>query len=284
MFASAYDRFVEISEECTVAIRQPFYLDIDLLQNTADYLDVGYPVETKIREKGASERTGGAGLGLPGTGVAVKGSRGSSDEVERTFDVPVRPVKVLNDVLDAALKNGEVKDCTVSEPDWSVVRRDLVQLEGEASLSDASAVGGILTELIPLMTPMLAQQNPGGPPPEFIAAMLGANSAERPLLYDLAVEGAPVGCMVQVDPAWFHRNSTAEDIAGEVSVFGVVDQLVPEGAEFDLTRFLLPGMNRVARKAITPSSFSDLLTSLGQGNATLTVEGPLWIIRPIGIF
>lgn len=267
-----------------MAIRQPFYLDIDLLQNTADYLDVGYPVETKIREKGASERTGGAGLGLPGTGVAVKGSRGSSDEVERTFDVPVRPVKVLNDVLDAALKNGEVKDCTVSEPDWSVVRRDLVQLEGEASLSDASAVGGILTELIPLMTPMLAQQNPGGPPPEFIAAMLGANSAERPLLYDLAVEGAPVGCMVQVDPAWFHRNSTAEDIAGEVSVFGVVDQLVPEGAEFDLTRFLLPGMNRVARKAITPSSFSDLLTSLGQGNATLTVEGPLWIIRPIGIF
>jgi len=268
-----------------VAIRQPIYLDIDLLQNTADYLEIGYPVEESVREKGAHERSAGGGLGV-GVGpaqIGIGGSRGSSDEVERSYSVPVRPVKVFNDVLDGALAAGDVLDLTAPGAVWSASRRDMVQMDGEADQSGITTVGALLSKALPLMAPTLSKENPAIPP-EFMTLFLGGGSGGRALLFELHPTSAPIRVYMQLDEAWFHRNATPDDVSGEVSVFAVIDQIVPEGASFDLTRYLLPGANRAARRAFSPESTRDLLAKFGQADTALTVDGPVWLVRPIGIF
>jgi len=264
-------------------IRQPSYLDHDLLENIADYLGVGYPVEESIRELGSRERSGELGASIPGVSVGVRGRRAGSDEIERTYASPVRPVKVFNDVLDKALLTNEAKDLTGQEADWSAVRRELVLIEGEAAQSSITGVGTLLATLLPAMAPTLAQDTPGMPT-EFIAQLLGGASTARPLLFELVPADAPVRVMLQLDGGKFHRDATPDEVTGEVSVFGVVDQLVPEGSFLDLSRFLLPGVNRVARRAIDEKSIRDLLAKLGQPDAELAVDGPVWLVKPIGVF
>lgn len=264
-------------------IRQPTYLDHDLLENIADYLGVGYPVEESIRELETRERSGELGASIPGVNVGIRGRRAGSGELERSYATPVRPVKVFNDVLDEALRTGEVRDVTGAEPDWAAGRRDLVLIDGEAVQSSLTGVGTLLGTLLPAMAPTLAQDRPEVPP-EFVAQVLGGSSATRPLLFELVVPDSPVRLLLHLDAAKFHRDSTPDDLSGDASVFGVVDQLVSEGSSIDLTRFLFPGVNRVARRAISEASIKDLLTKLGQPDAELTIEGPVWIIKPIGVF
>lgn len=265
-------------------IRNPTYLDQDLLQNIAEFLGIEYPVERKVRELGTRERSGAGSVGLPGTVLGARGERSTSDEVETTYEAPVRPVKVLNDVLDEAISSGDIKQIGTNGP-ATIVRRDLVEIEGVANLSATSEAGGVMEKLLPAFA-----QSPGGlgggdVPPGLITAILSDESTPRPLLFDFtSPELSDVRICVQLDRGWFHRNATPDDIDGEVTVVGSVDQLIPEGGEMSLERFLMPGANRAARRMMGKEALHDLMTKLGLEGSTLTLEGPAWVVRPLAVF
>lgn len=263
-------------------IRNPVYLDQDLLQNIADYLDIGYPVETKVREVGTRERTGSAGLGVPGTRIGAKGALTSSSEVETSYEAPVRPVKVLNDVLDHAIRDGDVKQIHGEEvPD--VARRDLLEIEGALTLSAISEAGELMEKFLPILL-IPGGSSLEGPQLAIFKEFIAGDAGPRPLLYELESEAIPVPAFVQVDPGWFHRNAGPDDLSGDTTVFGLLDQLVPQGASYDLVRFLLPGANRAARRMITPESVTDLIAKMGKPDQPAVLEGPAWIIRPIAVY
>jgi hypothetical protein len=263
-------------------IRQPVYLDIDLLQNVADYLGIDYPVEEKVRELGSRERSGGLSAAVPGTGIGGTLGRGTTNEFERTYEVPVRPIKIFNDALDFALQNEEIKDFTGAHPDWAVVRRDLIQIEGTPAVSDITSAGDLLSKILPAMVPTLAEGRQDGPPPELIAALFDSSSV-RPLLYEFDSD-SPVPVFLHLDSTWFHRNASPDDVSGDVTVMGIVDQLIPEGQSLDLVRYLLSGVNRAARRAMEPAKLLDLLEKMGRKDAQLSEPGPAWLVRPIAIY
>lgn len=265
-------------------IRNPIYLDQDLLQNIADYLGIGYPVETKVRERGTRERSGSGGVGVPGTGLRGDLGRSSSDEVETTYEAPVRPVKVFNDVLDAALGAGDVKRFDGTGV-VSVGRRDLIEIEGFASLASVSEVGELLEKVLPAFASTVGAGRDEGIPEGLIAAVLSDEAAPRPLLFDLVSEDVQdLRVFLQIDQGWFHRNATPDDINGEVTVFASVDQLIPEGGEVGLERFLMPGANRAARRMMGKENLADLMARLGHKDEPLHLEGPAWVLRPIAVF
>jgi hypothetical protein len=265
-------------------LRNPSYLDIDLLQNIADSLGIDYPVETKVRVLGGKGRIGSLGVSIPGITLGGKGEMTSSNETETTYEVPVRPVKVLSDVLDKALVDGDVRDFTVDPGEILVSRRDVVQIEGVAELSSLSEAAGFLEQALPMLSASMPPQTEGGPPPELIMAMLAGTGVIRPLLYELDAPTVPVRVLIHLDPTWFYRNASADDVSGDVTVFGIVDQLLADGSTLDATRYLMPGANRAARRAFGPEQMQGLLASMGRPGADSMGDGPLWIVKPIAIF
>ena len=266
-----------------MSMRNPIYLDQGLLQNIADYLGVDYPVETKIRELGARERSGGVELGLPGVPIGAKGGGARSDEVERTYEAPVRPVRILNDVLDAAIEAGDVKR-VVGDPNVVIARRDLIEIDGTGTLSAISEVGQLFDQFLPAMVSMPGIASPGGPPPDLLLKLFSNESGKRPLLFDFDSPGSPVSICIQLDTEWFHGNATSDDLVGDVTVFGTVDQLVAEGEKLNLERFLMPGANRAARRMTGPEVLTGLMEKMGAANTTLELEGPAWLVRPVAVF
>lgn len=264
-------------------IRNPVYLDQDLLQNIADYLDIGYPVETKVREVGTRERTGSAGLAIPGTGVGAKGALTSSSEVETTYEAPVRPVKVLNDVLDRAIQDEDVKQFHGADAP-NVARRDLVEIEGTVTLSAISEAGELIEKFMPMIVGMPGGTSLEGPQLALFKELISGEAGPRPLFYEVASDALPVPAFVQIDRGWFHRNAGPDDLSGDMTVFGLLDQLVPEGGTYDLVRFLLPGANRATRRMITPESATELMAKMGKPDQQAILHGPAWIVRPIAVY
>ncbi|NMF29609.1 DUF6414 family protein [Cellulosimicrobium aquatile] len=266
-------------------IRQPVYLDLDLLQNTADYLEIGYPVDAEVRERGTRDRGAGASVKVPGVPIGAEAKKGSSEEVETTYSVAVRPVRVMNDTIDAAIREGLVKDVDGSGIEHGVSRRDLVQVTGELRLSPVSELGELLSRLLPVMLPMVAAQGDQGVPPEAVSAiMTGGDDEARPLLFRMDVDQLEHPIFVHVDPNWFHRSAGPDDLAAELTVFGVLDQIAAEHKRLDTSRYVLPNLNRAARRSMSADSIDDLLTKFKHDPADAVVEGPYWFVKPVAVF
>lgn len=269
-------------------LRSPVYLDIDLLVDVADYLGLDYPVETKVRETGARERSGSAGVAVPGTSLGVKGAMASTNEVERTYETPVRPVKVLNEVIDRALLAQDLLDFTGGANEVGAVsRRSLVQIEGVARLSAASDGAQVLSGFMSMVEdPQLAQfLNTGDTPLGLMQELLGGATGEEPVLFELDTDTVPVAVLFELQPGLFHRSAGMEDISGDLTLFALVDQLVPEGSELDLVRFLLPGANRAARRTLGREQLDDLLSKMpNQTGGKAVVEGPAWLLKPVAVY
>ena len=117
-----------------------------------------------------------------------------------------------------------------------------------------------------------------------LAAIFTDDAAPRPLLMELTSPDLPLRVLIKLSRDWFHRNASPDDLGGDVAVFGIVEQLVPEGSQYGLDRFLMPGANRAMRRMIGKDQMAELMEKLGQNGDALTLEGPAWIVRPIAVF
>lgn len=72
----------------------------------------------------------------------------------------------------------------------------------------------------------------------------------QPHIFDIEFDGQDIPAIAMVDPAKIREGSDIEDLVGEATLFGVVDRIVGEGRTFSLEKYLLPGMNRAARRVM----------------------------------
>ena len=268
-------------------MRNALYLDLELVQNVADYFGVELQVETKFVETGGSKSGVGVGLGFESIAKASY-DRGKTSEVQASYEVPVRPLRALNDVIDAVEAQGEVAFDFNETPLDGLVRGDLVRFDGLLSVSPATEVGALLS----VMLPLFGSSSSGQFTPELQAQMLGAlmnpPTASGPQLFTTTAGGQESTFLVSVDPAYLFRNSTFEDLASDVTVFGSVEAIVPAGQNISLERWLLPDVNPAMRRLLMEKGLGEMLKGLKTSglnvDAAEVVAGPALQVRPMAIY
>ena len=268
-------------------MRNALYLDLELVQNVADYFGVDLQVETKFVETGGTKSGFGAALGIDSIAKASY-DRGKSSEVQATFEVPARPLRAMNDVIDAVEAQGAVAFDFIETPLDGLVRGDLVRFDGLLHVSPATEVGALLS----VMLPLFSSTGGGQMTPELQAQMLGAlmnpPAASGPQLFTTTATGQESTFLVSVDPAYLFRNSTFEDLASDVTVFGSVEAIVPLGQSLSLERWLLPDVNPAIRRVLLEKGLGAMLQGLkGIGlnvDAAEFVPGPALQVRPMAIY
>lgn len=266
-------------------IRNPLYLDHDLLLNVADYHGIEYGVETQIKEKGTTSLTGEGSIGFNGLGAKGGGTKGT--ELESSYSLPAKPLRIMNDVIDAAQIENYIVDV---KPDMEVRKRDLVEIDGTMELSAASQVGNIMSRLLPAYA-----ATGGGPLQPAVQAQLMSELVSSPpattkQLFKLELDADDeIGVYVAVDPAHFFRSNTVEDLEGDVSIFGSVERIVAPGAKVSTERWLLPEMDRAIRRAFKGQGLEKMLEEMKpmigvDGEDAQYINGPAIEIRPIAIY
>lgn len=271
-----------------MAFRNPLYLNLELLQNVADYYGIELPADAQVTRRTSDERRGRAGLSR---GVDVGRETGSTDEVTEVYTTTVRPVRVMNDVIDALLGDSDLVDLT-SDPSVSVKQRDVVQIDGRISLSPVTEIGALMATLLPLLMDQVAS---GGDLEDLDAtslgeAVLGSGAQNFVHVFELDDAGTPFANFILLNPPHLFGSATTDDIDGDVTAFATVDRVVTHGRIFSLERHLLPGLNRIARRAMGTSGLADLLDGASEmlgrpvDESTISIHGPAVLLTPIAIY
>ena len=272
-----------------MGFRNPIYLDVALLKNLADYYGIDVPGPRQVVQRKAG--TKGKGVGVTKVLTAHADSEQTLETTE-TFSTDLRPVRLVNDVIDSLLASEEATDLIVS-PDGPLTSQAPVQLEGTLSLSPATEIGSLVGKFLPLMLAKYAQ---GESDPalgnEDLARLLSDPQSEGAQVYDVeTTETSDLRFVLILDPNNMAEGRDCDDLEGEFTIFGIVDRLLSERNALSLTRYLLPGMNRTMRRAIGKgSSLDDLLTAFssitGQtfDSSVLSVQGPGAVIKPLAIY
>lgn len=267
--------------------RNPLYVDQDLLVNLADYFGVTLATEGEVIRRVVDERAGHVGVNRV---VDAARRSGSMEEVTETYQSTNRPVRATNDVIDHLLNSGGVTDL-VDNPAAALVLRHPVQVEGEVALSTATEVGGLFARFLPLLATQ-ASQGPGGPDlsaSEAAEFMLAPAPTEHTHMFELKGE-PPTKFVLPVRPACLYGGAVMDDLEGEVTVFGLVDRLVTDGASYSLERYVLPGLNRTIRRAFPREKLLEMLQSFADMSGgpidarALEVEGPAALVTPLAIY
>lgn len=266
-------------------MRNPVYLDQEILLNAADYHGIDYAVETQVKEKGTTSADGEGSLSVPGVGGKVR--RGKATELETSYAMPAKPLRVMNDVIDAAQSQELLRH--IEDGTRGITKGDLVEMEGHLELSAASEVGNIMGRFLPAVAAGGGELQPAAQA-KLMAEMVASSPATSRQLFELELDDdAGVRVFLAVDPAHFFRNNTLEDLEGEVTVFGTVERIVPEGAQISTERWLLPDMDRSMRRLFKKQGLEKMLEGLEamvsvDTSQAKSIEGPAVEIRPIAIY
>lgn len=267
-------------------IRNAIYLDLELLQNVADYYEITYSVETKIVATGTKSSSLKAGVKLP-TVADFGGDRGSSNQYQESYEVPARPLRIMNEVIDAVESSGDIRT-DFSSVGATFAKGDLARADGALSISPVSEVGAFLSKIFPLMASSAGQLSPTVQS-ELIASMMSPTVPTTSQLYTLDSVGSQLKIALNVDPNYFFRNSSFEDLEADLTVFGSIESFVGEDGSLPLERWLLPGVDRTMRRAMVSGGIETMLDSLSaqlQFNTTdvQRTQGPAVLIRPMAIY
>jgi hypothetical protein len=278
-----------------MVFRNPSYLDFELLQSIADQLDVEIPGAADITRRTKGDKTGSAGISAPVLNIG--GSLSREEEVTESFaQEAARPVKAMNDVIDAANREGAIVDLTAN-PDGPVGKGDLVELDGSYALSPATEIGWLMSKLMPFL--LAAVQQGGGEeeidPSRLGAAMMGESKLEpaQTVVLEPQVDGTSRRYLVMAEPVHLVRSSTVDDLQGDVTVFAIVQRLIPEGQSYSLERMLLPGMNPILQRAFAQQGgleemIKEMGSVLGGGReldmSSVHVPGPALVLKPVSFY
>jgi hypothetical protein len=257
-------------------IRNPIYLDQELLSNLADYFGIR-TFTTQIVETDTSKL--GGSLNLKVLDVGLSGEKGGSQETQATYELRVTPVRLMNDVIDFAQREGHV-DVLKS----GIAKGSTLELDGIPTMTVVSEIGPLLGKFVP----MIMASNGQIVASDF-AALLSEDTPSSPLLFDLEVEDGDVSVYFSVDPASFFGANAPDDLSGDLTIFGTVERLVPEGKQVPIDQWLFPGVNRVMRKAIAAKGTADLVKQfapmLGDSvDLSYQLDGPAIVVRPLAIY
>lgn len=260
--------------------RNPKYLDVSLLQNLADYNGIDLAVDSQVTRSEHEESPSEA----PTDGPAANTGRIET----RTFSTPFRPVRAFNDVVDAMLRDGTAKHVSVSA---SVEPRQVIEIEGDLGVSPATEVGALMERFLPLMLRHAAESGPRRPSDREIAQAFMAEGTATPQLYEINGDDLPVKFVTVLDPSHLFRSTSMEDLEGDVSIFGLVDRVVREGAEVSLERHVLPGLNRTIRRALgSAGSIENLLEGSEQvlgrriDPESVKLRGPAAFLTTVAVY
>jgi len=170
----------------------------------------------------------------------------------------------------------------------------VIQFDGVLRVSPATEVGAVMAQMMPIMFSALANgQDPStldqsALVPALMGSGTGATDFAHVLELDEPIDGRTF--VVIVKPDRLFGSAAIDDLEGDVSVFGLVDRLIPQGGSQSLERYLLPGLNRVARRAMSANSMNDLLQNFSQlggrsvSSDAVNLSGPAAVVTPLAIY
>ena len=273
-----------------MGFRNPMYLDIALLKNLADYYGIDVPIVKQVTER--SSRASGKGVGLD-KGLTAHLSSDKTVETTEAFNTDIRPVRLVNDVIDGLLENQDAIDL-VENPDAPLIARSPIQIEADIAISSATEIGSILGKIMPMMLNRFAEgEAEPTPTQQDLAELALGSSPAGPQVYDLKMvdDSNDLRLVMILDPKNLVDERESEDLEGEFTVFGIIDRLLSDGAVMSLSRYVLPGMNRTMRRGFGQANFEDFVnkfqtSALGRpmNFDALNVTGPGAVIKPLAVY
>jgi hypothetical protein len=200
-------------------------------------------------------------LGTTSLGVEKVASVGVSGgkQAERTevFSRHVSSASQLTTLVEALSLQGMLIDLE-AEPDATLVHRQPIEVSGELALEPASEIG----QLFALALPKMMGAGSGDLSDSDIWELMAGSSLKSAPSIVMSLTHAETGkrFMMVLDPKNV-RADDIEDLEGDMTVFGILDKLLPEGGSLSLQRYLLPKINRAARRALSGANLQELLDS-----------------------
>ena len=194
-----------------------------------------------------------------------------------------RPGRLLSLAIEAS--RDELIDLDV-DPGWTLAQRALIQITARLALSRASEVPEMLRPFLPMLLGRDAVPTSDGSDlsdAEAAQLMFGAEG-RIPLIFTVERE-VPYGFAVLIRTDWLVAGVTVDDLEDELTVFGIVEKVLPEGKAIPLERYVLPGLSRTLRRAA--GNLRELLDELpGEPlqDDDLEFQGPGAVVRGIAIF
>ena len=269
-------------------MRAPKYLDLQLLMQMADYYNIPVPREAEVARKTIDTRQGGVGLDKI---VKAHKDKTGTEEMTETYKTQVRPVKLLNDVVDDLTMTGRLVDLT-DDPSAVVPHREPVLLEGEIRLTEASEVGALIGRLTPLLLQMAAAGRTDFQPSqaELTSQFFADPSNSTPEVFRVEIPGNGVTAYLVLKGENYVDGATSDEVASELAVFGLVDRIIRDGAVYSLEKYVIPGLNRDLRRLIGQQAINEMLDKASEplgrqiSSDSLNIKGPAIILSVAGIF
>jgi hypothetical protein len=108
-------------------MRSPKHLDVSLLRTMADYYDVPVPHDAQVTRRVVDSTDRGVGFDKVAKGHR---DRTASEEVVEVYQSELRPVELLNDIVDELVRSDRACDLT-QDPTVQVIHRNPALVEGE---------------------------------------------------------------------------------------------------------------------------------------------------------
>ncbi|WP_148083660.1 hypothetical protein [Micromonospora sp. Llam0] len=266
------------------------YLDTETLVPLANYHDIEIMVDIAITQRDLGQRSGNAGvkLAVPITGspgLELGGSKGSEFEVTQARTIKDHPANALNRLLDTLTRNNDIVTDLSS---GAITRRQLIEVDGDWSVSPATDIGSLLTKMATLFSEQPSAFKGSEPPAEFYSRILAPGTNQGPVVLDTTTEDSnKTRVLVLLEAGYLTGRTGPDDLEGERAVFGQVDAVVAEGSSYSLDKFFLSGFSRPVRRSFP---VEELLKNLPpQSNMQVTVDdlrirGPLVVVKAIAIY
>lgn len=270
--------------------RNPVYLNMQVLHNLADYVGMEVVSDAQVTRRTMDESSRRAGMRKV---VEVGGERAATEERTEVFAQPVRPIRLLNDIVDKMIQQEDIVDLTAT-PGTAFGQRDVVQVDAELTASPITEVGALFAPLMPLLlSAATTGQNIENLDPATVGvAIFGGTGtpADFTHVFEMTSDVPDTSLLALLDPANLFGDAVMEDAEGHRTVVGLVDRVVMSGESFSLERYLLPGLNRTLRRAVGSDGIDKLLRDFGEKVGrelsvdSITVAGPAALMTPIAIF
>lgn len=267
--------------------RSPVYLNERSLSDIANAYGIDTREAVEVRERNARNRSGGGGVAIGP--VRAEGDRSSEVETEETFTRSRSPISLLDEVLERAYK----QDHIVVNAATPVSRNSLVEFDGDLRPSSATEFVDAISMALPMLPRLLADQT--GTPAEVAMmqqVLTEIASPNNAALWELDHGQSDLPrVLVKVRSQHLWPDQSMDDMDGEHTILGLVDQIVGEANEFSLERHLLPGINRATRRAMSGSAMEDMLASVmaipganPAASTSLRIPGPLYVVSAIAVY
>lgn len=281
-------------------LRDYMYLDTGRLQDYMSSLDAGVIEEFTETNRSQTDKEGKAGLkaSIAGAGVDAGAGGRSEEETTRERTVRVRAQNMFNRIYDELDENDAIKvfDEEVSLTLDKVRRKEVVEITGSFAPSPLNDMIDSILNLMNIMEEMGFVEEAGDPQTQQAIRALamifrGDEGKEEVPMVSRVEQNADLEDNISVVFLAKSRFIVVdqEDFEGDMTVFGKVQKLVPEGESIDLFDFLkLPKVIRreANLKEELFKMFETWPKELGGPIAreSTEVQGPALVVTPVAVY